>query len=52
MGSTLAHGGLPQGTTRFDLLCLFEQAVRPGFGHSSTAVAFVRHYVPKTMRGA
>jgi hypothetical protein len=36
---------------RFDLLRLFEQVARPGFGLSSTAVALVRHYVLKTMDG-
>ena len=51
MSTTLAHSGLPSGTTRFDLLRLFEQVARPGFGLSSTAVALVRHYVLKTMDG-
>ena len=49
MSTTLAHRGLPSGMTRFDLLRLFEQVARPGFGLSSTAVALVRHYVLKTM---
>jgi hypothetical protein len=49
MSTTLAHSGLPSGTTRFDLLRLFEQVARPGFGLSSTAVALVRQYVLKTM---
>jgi len=40
---------LPSGATRFDMLRLFEQVARPGFGLSSTAVALVRHYVLKTM---
>jgi hypothetical protein len=39
------------GVGRFDLLRLFEQVARPGFGLSSTAVALVRHYVLKTMDG-
>ena len=51
MSTTLAHSGLPAGTTRFDMLRLFEQVARPGFGLSSTAVALVRHYVLKTMDG-
>jgi hypothetical protein len=50
MSTTLAHRGLP-GVGRFDLLRLFEQVARPGFGLSSTAVALVRHYVLKTMDG-
>lgn len=49
MSTTLAHSGLPSGVSRFDLLRLFEQVARPGFGLSSTAVALVRHYVLKTM---
>ncbi|MBS0254643.1 MAG: hypothetical protein JSS36_05395 [Proteobacteria bacterium] len=49
MSTTLAHSGLPPGVGRFDLLRLFEQVARPGFGLSSTAVALVRHYVLKTM---
>lgn len=49
MSTTLTHPGLPAGVTRFDLLSLFEQVARPGFGLSSTAVALVRHYVLKTM---
>jgi hypothetical protein len=49
MSTTLAHGGLPEGITRFDLLRLFEQVARPGFGLSSTAIALVRHYVLKTL---
>jgi hypothetical protein len=49
MSTTLAHSGLPSGTTRFDLLRLFEQVARPGFGLSSTAVALVRQYILKTM---
>lgn len=49
MSTTLAHSGLPAGIGRFDLLRLFEQVARPGFGLSSTAVALVRHYVLKTM---
>lgn len=51
MSTTLAHSGLPTGVSRFDLLRLFEQVARPGFGLSSTAVALVRHYVLKTMDG-
>lgn len=51
MSTTLAHRGLPAGVGRFDLLRLFEQVARPGFGLSSTAVALVRHYVLKTMDG-
>lgn len=51
MSTTLAHRGLPSGAGRFDLLRLFEQVARPGFGLSSTAVALVRHYVLKTMDG-
>lgn len=51
MSTTLAHRGLPSGVGRFDLLRLFEQVARPGFGLSSTAVALVRHYVIKTMDG-
>ncbi|NBC37198.1 hypothetical protein GTZ99_11580 [Novosphingobium sp. FSY-8] len=51
MSTTLAHKGLPSGVGRFDLLRLFEQVARPGFGLSSTAVALVRHYVLKTMDG-
>ena len=51
MSTTLAHRGLPVGVGRFDLLRLFEQVARPGFGLSSTAVALVRHYVLKTMDG-
>ena len=51
MSTTLAHSGLPLGVSRFDLLRLFEQVARPGFGLSSTAVALVRHYVLKTMDG-
>lgn len=51
MSTTLAHRGLPSGVGRFDLLRLFEQVARPGFGLSSTAVALVRHYVLKTMDG-
>jgi hypothetical protein len=49
MSTTLAHNGLPTGVGRFDLLRVFEQVARPGFGLSSTAVAMVRHYVLKTM---
>ena len=49
MSTTLAHNGLPSGMNRFDLLRLFEQVARPGFGLSSTAVVLVRHYVLKTM---
>ncbi len=49
MSTTLAHSGLPSGLTRFDLLRLFEQVARPGFGLSSTSVVLVRHYVLKTM---
>jgi replication initiation protein RepC len=49
MSTTLAHSGLPQGATRFEMLRLFEQVARPGFGLSSTAVTLVRHYVLKTM---
>jgi replication initiation protein RepC len=49
MSTTLVHSGLPQGATRFDMLRLFEQVARPGFGLSSTAVVLVRHYVLKTM---
>ena len=51
MSTTLTHSGLPIGVSRFDLLRLFEQVARPGFGLSSTAVALVRHYVLKTMDG-
>jgi hypothetical protein len=51
MSTTLAHSGLPSGVGRFDLLRLFEQVARPGFGLSSTAVALVRHYILKTMDG-
>lgn len=51
MSTTLAHAGLPPGVTRFELLRLFEQVGRPGFGLSATAVALVRHYVLKTMDG-
>lgn len=51
MSTTLTHRGLPIGVNRFDLLRLFEQVARPGFGLSSTAVALVRHYVLKTMDG-
>ena len=51
MSTTLAHSGLPSGMTRFDLLRLFEQVARPGFGLSSTSVTLVRHYVLKTMDG-
>ena len=51
MSTTLSHEGLPTGVGRFDLLRLFEQVARPGFGLSSTAVALVRHYVLKTMDG-
>ena len=49
MSTTLAHRGLPTGVGRFELLRVFEQVARPGFGLSSTAVALVRHYVLKTM---
>ncbi len=51
MSTTFAHAGLPAGVTRFEMLRLFEQVARPGFGLSSTAVALVRHYVLKTMDG-
>jgi hypothetical protein len=51
MSTTLAHRGLPPGVTRFEMLRLFEQVARPGFGLSSSAVALVRHYVLKTMDG-
>ena len=51
MSTTLSHDGLPAGVGRFELLRLFEQVARPGFGLSSTAVALVRHYVLKTMDG-
>ena len=51
MSTTLRHDGLPAGVGRFELLRLFEQVARPGFGLSSTAVALVRHYVLKTMDG-
>ena len=51
MSTTLHHKGLPTGVARFELLRLFEQVARPGFGLSSTAVALVRHYVLKTMDG-
>ncbi len=49
MTTTLAHNGLPTGIGRFELLRVFEQVARPGFGLSSTAVCLVRHYVLKTM---
>lgn len=49
MTTTLAHNGLPDGIGRFELLRVFEQVARPGFGLSSTAVCLVRHYVLKTM---
>lgn len=51
MSTTLAHSGLPPGVTRFELLRLFEQVGRPGFGLSGTAIALVRQYVLKTMDG-
>jgi DNA-binding transcriptional regulator YhcF (GntR family) len=50
MSTTLAHGAA-RWRGAFDLLRLFEQVARPGFGLSSTAVALVRHYVLKTMDG-
>jgi len=34
MSTTLRHDGLPAGVGRFDLLRLFEQVARPGFGLS------------------
>ena len=43
--------GLPPGVTRFEMLRLFEQVSRPGFGLSSMAVALVRYYMLKTMDG-
>jgi len=51
MSTTLSHSGLPPGVTRFELLRLFEQVGRPGFGLSATAIALVRQYVLKTMDG-
>lgn len=51
MSTTLAHSGLPPGVSRFELLRLFEQVGRPGYGLSSTAIALVRLYVLKTMDG-
>jgi hypothetical protein len=51
MSTTLAHRGLPPGVTRFEMLRLFEQVARPGFGLSSSAATLVRHYVLKTMDG-
>lgn len=51
MSTTLSHRGLPAGVGRFEMLRMFEQVARPGFGLSSTAVALVRHYVLKTMDG-
>ena len=32
MTTTLAHNGLPDGIGRFELLRVFEQVARPGFG--------------------
>ena len=49
MSTTIVHAGLPPDVTRFDLLRLFEQVARPGFGLSSTAVSLVRQYILKTM---
>jgi len=51
MSTTLSHRGLPPGVGRFELLRLFEQVARPGFGLSSTAVALVRNYILRTMDG-
>ena len=51
MSTTLIHKGLPAGVGRFELLRLFEQVGRPGFGLSATAIALVRQYVLKTMDG-
>ena len=48
MSTTIVHAGLPPDVTRFDLLRLFEQVARPGFGLSSTAVTLVRQYILKT----
>lgn len=45
MSATLAHGGLPQGVRRIDLLSLVEDLGKRGLGLSSTATRVLRHYV-------
>lgn len=45
MSATLAHGGLPNGVRRIDLLSLVEDLGKRGLGLSSTATRLLRHYV-------
>jgi len=45
MSATLAHGGLPVGIRRIDLLSLVEDLGKRGLGLSSTATRVLRHYV-------
>lgn len=45
MSATLAHGGLPEGVRRIDLLSLVEDLGKRGLGLSSTATRVLRHYV-------
>ena len=45
MSATLAHGGLPEGVRRIDLLSLVEDLGKRGLGISSTATRVLRHYV-------
>lgn len=45
MSATLAHGGLPEGVRRIDLMSLVEDLGKRGLGLSSTATRLLRHYV-------
>lgn len=45
MSATLAHGGLPEGVRRIDLLSLVEDLGKRGLSLSSTATRVLRHYV-------
>ncbi|NOU02716.1 MAG: hypothetical protein HOO94_03590 [Novosphingobium sp.] len=45
MSATLAHGGLPEGVRRINLLSLVEDLGKRGLGLSSTATRVLRHYV-------
>jgi len=45
VSATLAHGGLPEGVRRIDLLSLVEDLGKRGLGLSSTATRVLRHYV-------
>lgn len=45
MSATLAHGGLPEGVRRIDLLSLVEDLGKRGLGLSSTATRVLRQYI-------